>query len=76
MTEKTQQKRPYARRRRFKQSVSLKDRLLAASREALQRARALPPGIERDALLSLARRMKIAADFNDWLSTPGLQPPS
>jgi hypothetical protein len=75
MTEETR-KRPFARRRRFKQTVSLKDRLLAVSREALERAQALPPGKERDALLKLARRTKITAEFDDWLASPGLQPPS
>ena len=75
MTEETN-KRPFTRRRRFKQTVSLKERLLAASRDALERAQALPPGIERDALLRLARRTKVTADFDDWLSSPGLQPPS
>jgi hypothetical protein len=38
-------------------------------------AAALPAGEERDAVLNKARQLGIALQINDWLATPGLQPP-
>jgi hypothetical protein len=35
----------------------------------------MPPGPERDALLRRARQMETASHMQDWLSSPGLQPP-
>ena len=63
------------RRRRFKQVLPLKERLLTIAREAKERAATLPPGPERQALLRQARETKIAAELEDWLNSPGLQPP-
>jgi hypothetical protein len=62
-------------RRRFKQTLSLKERLLIASRQARDRADMLPPGTERQVLLRLARQTKITADLEAWLSSPGLRLP-
>jgi hypothetical protein len=63
------------RRRRFKQVLSLKERLLEIAREAKERAATLPPGAERQELLAKARETKLTAELEDWLSSPGLQPP-
>ena len=38
-------------------------------------AKKLPYGKEREALEMKARQLKIAAQINDWVSSPGLQPP-
>ena len=65
----------FVRRRRFKQVLPLKERLLMTAREAKERAATLPPGPERQALLKRAREAKLTAEFEDWLSSPGLQPP-
>jgi hypothetical protein len=62
-------------RRRFKQTLPLKERLLKASRDAKERAAMLPTGAERQSLLSTAREAKLAAELEDWLSSPGLRPP-
>jgi hypothetical protein len=62
-------------RRRFKQTLPLKERLLKASRDAKERAAMLPTGPERQSLLSTAREAKLAAELEDWLSSPGLRPP-
>ena len=61
-------------RRRFKQTTSLKDRLLAFAEEAREKATSLT-GIERDDLLRKARQADTAAHINDWANSPGLQSP-
>jgi hypothetical protein len=38
-------------------------------------AEKLPSGKEREALETKARQLEIAANINQWLSSPGLQPP-
>ena len=42
---------------------------------ARAKAKTLPPGAERNALLRMARNIEIALHMNAWLSSPGLQPP-
>ncbi len=61
-------------RRHFKQTTPLKDRLISFAQEARERARLLT-GTERDALLKKARRADTAAHIEDWVNSPGLQPP-
>jgi hypothetical protein len=36
----------------------------------------LPYGRERDELLRMARQLETASQVNDWLSSPGLAPPT
>jgi hypothetical protein len=57
------------------QSKSLKDRLLQEAARDRERAETLPPGAERDALKKKARQSETAAHIDEWLSSPGLQPP-
>ena len=38
-------------------------------------AKALPRGAEREALIRKARQMETASHVDEWLSSPGLQPP-
>ena len=59
--------KPIVRRRRFKQDLTLKERLLAAAREARDRAALLPPGPERQKLLRDAGYLKTVADLDRWL---------
>jgi hypothetical protein len=40
-----------------------------------EQAKMVPPGIERDELLREARQADTAAHIDEWLSSPGLQPP-
>lgn len=61
-------------RRRFKQAKSLKERLIAFAEEARGKAK-LVVGAERDELLKKARRADTAAHIDDWVNSPGLQPP-
>ena len=41
-----------------------------------QEAGQLPHGRERDELLRKARQLETASHINDWLTSPGLSPPS
>lgn len=63
-------------RRRFKQQLTLQDRLAAWSKEVIEQAAKLPPGPERDALIKKARQADVAVHLDDWAKSPGLQPPS
>ncbi len=63
------------RRRRFKQTSSLQDRLSAFANEARERATHLPPSSERHHLLEKAREADTTARMDRWINSPGLQPP-
>ena len=54
-------------RRRFIESVSLKDRLSAFAEEAREKASHLPPGRERDEMLKKARKAEEAFRWDDWV---------
>lgn len=62
-------------RRRFKQTVSLKDRLEAFAKEAIEKASHLPSGAAKDELLKKARRADTAAHLDQWARSGPLQPP-
>jgi hypothetical protein len=40
-----------------------------------QQAAKLPHGKERDQLIRKARQLETASQMNEWLTSPGLQPP-
>ena len=54
---------------------SFEARISQAAKELEEKAWAMPPGPERDALLRRARQMDITGHLREWLSSPGLQPP-
>ncbi len=62
-------------RRRFKQQLTLQDRLTSWSKEVLEQAKKLPPGPDRDVLIRKARQADVASHLNDWANSSGLQPP-
>lgn len=62
-------------RRRFKQELSLRDRLALFAKAAREKALTLPPGAERDELLRKASQADTTAHLTDWVNSPGLQPP-
>jgi hypothetical protein len=64
----------YPRRHRFKQTITLKDRLAVFAAETRERAQQLS-GPERDALLKKARQADTASHIDAWANSPGLQPP-
>ena len=61
-------------RRRTQQTMSLKDRLTAFAEEARKRATSAV-GREREELLRKASLADTAAHVDDWINSPGLQPP-
>jgi hypothetical protein len=63
-------------RRRFKQSQSLKDRLALFAKDARASADQLPPGRAKDDLLRKARQADTACHIDEWANSPGLQPPA
>ena len=63
-------------RRRFKHSQSLEERLAAEAKELAEFAATLPPGPTRDAVLRKARQHETALHMTDWLKSPGLNPPT
>jgi hypothetical protein len=62
-------------RRRVKQILPLEERLNLEAQELKQRARKLPPGPEREALLRKARQDEAAANLSEWLTAPELRSP-
>jgi len=62
-------------RRRFKQTVSLEERLADEAKRLREAAKLLPPGIERDHAIRKARQAETGLHINDWLRSPGLKPP-
>lgn len=61
-------------RRRFQQTLSLKDRLAAFAEKAREQAQSAT-GPEREELIKKARQADTAAHIDEWASSPGLQPP-
>jgi hypothetical protein len=62
-------------RRRFKQTLSLEVRLANEATRLREKARALPPGIERELALRQARQAETGAHMSEWLRSPDLVPP-
>ena len=61
-------------RRRFKQTTSLEERLAEEAIRLRTKAKSLPPGPERESLLRKARQDETASHMSEWLNSPGLQP--
>jgi len=62
-------------RRRFKQTQSLKDRLVSEVKRLREEAKLLPPGALREGKFRKARQAETAAHIDEWLRSPGLKPP-
>ncbi len=62
-------------RRRFKQTQSLEERLAKEAKRLRKEAKLLPPGAVRETLLRRARQAETGSHMSEWLSSPGLQPP-
>ena len=56
-------------RRRFKQSPPLKDRLASFAQRARDIAASLPPGPEKDEMLKKIRQADIASHLDDWANS-------
>ncbi|MET4804588.1 hypothetical protein [Bradyrhizobium sp. LB11.1] len=62
-------------RRRFKQTEPLEQRLAKEAERLKEEAKNLPPGAEREILLRKARQAEIGTHLTEWLTSPGLRPP-
>ena len=62
-------------RRRFKHVMTFPDDLTQEAERLHAEAGKLPPGTERHDLERKARQAEIAAHVDEWLKSPGLQPP-
>jgi hypothetical protein len=62
-------------RRRFKQQTSFLDRVEEWAKRVRAEADALPPGLDRDALLQKIEQAETAKHLEQWVSSPGLRPP-
>jgi hypothetical protein len=67
--------RAVIRRKRIRHETSFRERLLRSAREAREAAELLPLGKARDQLLRKARDSEMAANIDEWISSPGLRPP-
>jgi hypothetical protein len=55
--------------------ITIEQKWLEQSEAAKQEAQNRPYGREREALVRKARQLETASQINQWLSSPGLQPP-
>lgn len=62
-------------RRRFKQTDTLEQRLAAEAKRLREEAKLLPPGAHRDIMLRRARQCETGSHMSEWLQSPGLRPP-
>jgi hypothetical protein len=62
-------------RRRFKQSAPLDQRPTQEAERLRKEAQGTPRGVQRDKLIRQARQVETACHMQEWLSSPGLQPP-
>ena len=63
-------------RRRYKNTLTFPDRLSKEAERLRCEAETKPPGPERDDLLRRARQAETALHINEWISSPGLKPPT
>ena len=64
------------RRHHFVQVTTLEERLVADARQLREKAKTLPPGIERESLLRKARLDETAIRINEWLNSGELKSPA
>jgi hypothetical protein len=62
-------------RRRNKQAMSFKDRLLEEAAKFREAAERLAPGTERELLMRRVYQAERAAEITDWLAKPDTAPP-
>ena len=62
-------------RRRFRQTITLEERLADEAKRLRDEAKKLPPGPEQAELLRKARENDVVSEVAGWITSPGLQPP-
>lgn len=63
------------RRRRFKQIISLEERLTEEARRLREEAELLPHGPVREEALRKAREAETGSHLSEWLRSPGIKLP-
>jgi len=63
-------------RRRFKHTSSLVERLAEEAKRLRAEAKLLPAGAVRDNVLRKLRQAETASHLTEWLNSPGLKPPT
>ena len=63
-------------RRHIEQMRPLEERLAEEAERLREEAKLLPPGAERDQLIRKARQAETGSRMSEWLTSPGLQPPT
>jgi hypothetical protein len=63
-------------RRRSKQTQSLEARLAEQAERLKAEAKLLRPGAAREKLIRQARQAETGSRMSEWLSSPGLRPPT
>ncbi|MCK1273936.1 hypothetical protein IVB46_01595 [Bradyrhizobium sp. 61] len=64
------------RRNRTKHTKTFEERLAEEAARFREAAAQLPPGTQRELYLRRARQAETASHINEWLTSPGLQPPT
>jgi hypothetical protein len=62
-------------RHRVKHEKTFQERLAKEAVRFKELAQQTPPGMQQELYLRRARQAETAAHINDWLRSPGLQPP-
>ena len=62
--------------RRFKEIDPLDKRLSEEAKRLREQAQLLPPGAVRDEVIRQAQQAETCSHMSEWLSSPGLQPPT
>lgn len=62
-------------RRRFKQALTLEQRLAQRADDLRKEAQSTPLGVKRDKLIRQARIAETTSQIQLWLTSPGLQAP-
>jgi hypothetical protein len=63
-------------KRRRSQPHSFEDQIAAEKIRLQEQLATSPHGPQRDALVKKIRQLETASHMNDWLRSPGLQPPT
>jgi len=64
------------RRRRFKQTVSLEDRLAREAQRLRKQAQGTPQGFQRERLIRRAKQLETASRLSQWMSLSSAHPHS
>jgi hypothetical protein len=62
-------------RQRFKQTLSMRERIELWAEKVRDQATRLPPGHHKEALLKKVRTAEAASHPDAWVNSRGLQPP-